>query len=214
MMQPYDWLMLAVLAAAVFWGLWKGMAWQVASLGSVLVSAAVAVRYGAAVAPFFSLHFGAQEPWNRWIAMLVLYLATAAGIWTLFRLISNIIDRVKLKEFDRQLGAIFGLAKGVLYCLIITFFAVTLSEPARQAVMQSKSGDFLARNIRRAAPVLPQDVRTWLGKYIDELDARLHAPPAEKPNAATVPAPPPSPPQGVGPGTSGKPVENHPPATK
>ncbi len=191
MMQPYDWLMLAVLAVAVVWGAWKGVAWQVASLGSVLVSTAVAVRYSAAVAPFFSSRFGAQEPWNRWIAMLVLYLAAAGGVWILFRLVSNLIDRVRLKEFDRQLGAVFGLAKGVLYCVIITFFAVTLSEPARQAVMKSKSGDFLARNIRRATAVLPQDVRTWLGKYIDELDARLHAPPAEaKPAGGATPSVP------------------------
>ena len=70
--------------------------------------------------------------------MLVLYVVTAGAIWLLFRLVSGIIDRLKLKEFDRQLGALFGLAKGVLYCVIITFFAVTLSEPARQAVLQSR----------------------------------------------------------------------------
>ena len=209
MIQPYDWAMLAVLAAAVLWGVWKGMAWQLASLASVLVSAAVAVRYSAAVAPLLRARFGAQEPWDRWIAMLALYIATAVAIWILFRFVSKIIDRVKLKEFDRQLGAIFGLAKGVLYCLIITFFAVTLSEQSRQAVMASQSGGFIARNIRRAAPVLPQDVRTWLGKYIDELDARLHAPPAVKPNPAT-----PIPSQGAMPGTSGKSTTDRPPTTK
>ena len=52
MMQPYDWLMLAVLAAAVVWGAWRGVAWQVASLGSVLASAAVAVRYSPAFCDF------------------------------------------------------------------------------------------------------------------------------------------------------------------
>ena len=83
---------------------------------------------------------------------------------------------MKLKEFDRQLGAIFGLAKGVLYCVIITFFAVTLSEPARQSVLQSRSGDFIARGIRHANPMLPEDIRTWLGKYIDELDAACTPP--------------------------------------
>jgi membrane protein required for colicin V production len=202
MVQPYDWLMLAVLAAAVVWGLWKGVAWQVASLASVLASAAVAVRYSPALMPLVSARFGAQEPWNRWIAMLALYLATSVAIWILFRLISNLIDRVRLKEFDRQLGAIFGLAKGVLYCLIITFFAVTASEPARQRVLQSRSGNFLARNIRRAGPVLPQDVRAWIGKYLDELDARLHAPPAASaPPAAPAPATPtPGPPDGKLPG--------------
>jgi hypothetical protein len=71
------------------------------------------------------------------------------------------------------------LAKGALYCVIITFFAVTLSEPARQTVMQSRSGDLIARGIRNANPILPADIREHLGKYIDELDEKLHAPPKE-----------------------------------
>jgi membrane protein required for colicin V production len=76
------------------------------------------------------------------------------------------------------LGAIFGLVKGVLYCVLITFFAVTLSEAARQIVLQSRSGDLIARGIRNANPIIPEDLRTYLGKYIDELDEKLHAPPA------------------------------------
>ncbi|MGB1707347.1 MAG: CvpA family protein, partial [Rubripirellula sp.] len=53
------------------------------------------------------------------------------------------IDRMKLKEFDRQIGALFGLAKGALYCTLITLFAVTLSgERIREAVVQSKSGNY------------------------------------------------------------------------
>ena len=173
--QPYDFLMLAVLVGTMLFGAWKGMAWQLAALASVLVSAAVAVHSSGALAPYFP----GQEPWNRFLAMLVLYVVTAGAIWIVFRLVANVIDRVKLKEFDRQLGALFGLAKGILYCVIITFFAVTLSESARQAVLQSRSGDLIARGIRNANPVLPDDVRQWLGKYIDELDAKLHAPPEE-----------------------------------
>ena len=107
--------------------------------------------------------------------MAVLYVITAGAIWILFRLVSNIIDRVKLKEFDRQLGYQFGLAKGVLYCVVITFFAVTLSESARQVVLRSRSGDLIARafatRIRFA-----EDVRKYLGDYIDELDKGLHTP--------------------------------------
>jgi membrane protein required for colicin V production len=105
--------------------------------------------------------------------MLVLYLVTAAAIWLLFHLVSGIIDRLRLKEFDRQLGAFFGLAKGLLYCVVITFFAVTLSEPLRQNVLQTKSGQLIARGIRKANPVVPTDIRAWLGKYIDELDQKL-----------------------------------------
>ncbi len=149
------------------------MAWQVASLASVVVSAAVAVHSS----PVIASYFRGKEPWNRFCAMAVLYVITAGAIWILFRLVSNIIDRVKLKEFDRQLGATFGLAKGVLYCIVITFFAVTLSESSRQVVLASHSGDLIARGIRNANPVLPEDVRKYLGEYIDELDKGLHAPP-------------------------------------
>ena len=40
-------------------------------------------------------------------------------------------------------------------------------------------------------PILPADVRLWLGKYIDELDEKLHAPamPAEAPPTSPVPFP-------------------------
>jgi membrane protein required for colicin V production len=188
MLQPYDLLMLVVVVGAMLLGVWKGMAWQIAALASVVVSAAVAVHSSAALAP----HFSTQEPWNRFLAMLVLYVATAAGIWLVFRLVANIIDRVQLKEFDRQLGILFGLAKGVLYCVVITFFCVTLSETGRQTVLQSRSGDLIARGIRDANPILPADVRKWLGKYIDELDEKLHAPPAvpTPPAAPSLPVPP------------------------
>jgi membrane protein required for colicin V production len=167
--QPYDFVMLAVLVLSTVFGAWKGMAWQLASLASLVLSAGVAVHFGKPLAPYFS----AEEPWNRFIAMLVLYLATSLAVWLVFRMVSGIIDRVRLKEFDRQVGALFGAAKGVLWCLVITFFAVTLSESARQAILHSRSGYYIAVFIERAAPVLPQEVRSVLGKYIEELDRKL-----------------------------------------
>lgn len=186
-LQPYDFLMLAVLALCTLFGAWKGMAWQLAALASVVVSVAVAVHASGPVAPYFKI----QEPWNRCVAMLVLYLATSAAIWLLFRLVAGIIDRVRLKEFDRQVGALFGAAKGILWCLVITFFTVTLSETARQSVLRSHSGHYTAQLIQRARPVLPQDLRNLVGEYLEELDRRLDpdepAPPSSIPGMADVP---------------------------
>lgn len=176
--QPYDLVMLAVLAMATLFGFWKGMAWQVASLASLVVSFVVAARMSGQVAPMIS----AQEPWNRFIAMLLLYLATSAGIWLAFRIVARIIDRIRLKDFDRQVGAMFGLAKGALLCLVITFFAVTLSEPLRQNVLNTYSGRTIGKVIKRTSPILPPEVRNVLGAYIDQLDRRLDpASPPEPP---------------------------------
>ena len=170
--QPYDMLMLAVLVGAMLFGIWKGMAWEVASLASVFVSGAVAVSGNRSLAP----HIDVPEPWNRILAMLILYVASAAAIWFVFHLVSKLIDRVHLKEFDRQLGGLCGLVKGVIYCVLITFFAVMLSEPARQAILVSRSGDYISRTIHRATPILPDEIRNVLGKYLNEFDAKLNAP--------------------------------------
>ena len=168
-LEVYDLGMLAVLLVAVVFGAWKGMAWQIASLASLVLSAAVAIRFSGPLAPLFS----SSEPWNRFLAMFVLYLAVSLLIWIVFRMVSRGIDRVQLREFDRQAGALVGGLKGVALCLIITFFAVTLSEAARQAVLRSRSGYYIARLIQRAEPVLPEEVRGVLGGYIEELDRRL-----------------------------------------
>jgi len=173
--HPYDCLMLAVLVACLLVGIWKGMAWQVASLASVFLSGAVAVAGCAALTPYFNV----REPWDRVFAMLLLYVLTAATIWIAFRFVSKIIANIHMKDFDRQLGGMFGLAKGAVYCILITFFAVTLSESARQSILVSRSGHYIAVAIRHANPILPADIRAVLGKYIDELDERLHAPPSQ-----------------------------------
>jgi membrane protein required for colicin V production len=174
-MQVYDILMLVILVGVTLHGALKGMAWQVASLGSIGLSIFTAARFSPALAPWF----GRQEPWNRFLAMLVLYLATSLAIWLIFRWVSELINKVKLQQFDHQVGAVFGLGKAILYCLVITFFAVTLSETSRQAVLHARSGYFAAVITRHAAPVLPQEIRKALGEYVDQFNRELdpHTPP-------------------------------------
>ena len=171
--QPYDVFMLIVLALATIFGAWKGMAWQLASLASLVASAMVALRFSGPLAPHLS-----DQDWAPFAAMLILYLTTSLAIWLLFRLVAGAIDRLKLKEFDHQIGGLFGLAKGVALCVVITFFAVTLSEPARQSVMRTRSGRAVSLLIRQGKPLMPDKARALLGKYLDELDRKLNTPPA------------------------------------
>lgn len=168
-MQPYDLAMAAVLAAAAAYGAWKGMAWQIASLSSLLASYFVSLRFSVELAPYF----GQRAPLNRFLAMLAIYLATSLAIWLAFRLVSQAISRVQLKDFDRQIGALFGVAKGVLLCVAITFFAVSLSEPARAMVLKSRSGYYIAVLIDRADPIMPKEIHDVLAPYLRQLEERL-----------------------------------------
>jgi membrane protein required for colicin V production len=173
--------MLVVLVGATVLGAWKGMAWQVASTASLVLSYLVALRFSEQLAP----RFGQQAPLNRFIAMFVLYMATSLVIWLAFRIVAGGINRVKLREFDRQMGALFGAAKGVLFCVAITFFAVTLSEKGRAAVMHSKSGYMIARLLDRAHGVMPRELHDVLDPYLNKLEQHLD--PSNAPRTATGP---------------------------
>lgn len=169
-MELYDFIMIGVLVAALVFGAWKGFAWQVASLASLTLSYFVALRFSADLAP----HISDREPLNRFLAMLIIYAASSCVIWLLFRLISGMIDRVKLKEFDRQMGALLGLAKGGLLCIAITFFAITLAEdPFRKSILTSRSGHYIGYVIDRAHMVMPDEIHDVLHPYLDKLDGEL-----------------------------------------
>ena len=169
-MQIYDIIMIAVLIAAILFGAWKGLAWQVASLAAIFVSYFVALTFRAPVAALIKT----EEPWNKFIAMFGLFIATSLGIWILFGFISRSIERFRLKDFDRHAGAVLGAVKGALLCLVITFFAVTLlSDAWKRAVVNSYSGHYIAKAIDKLDAVMPREVHQVVQPYLERLDKEL-----------------------------------------
>lgn len=169
-MHPYDILMLIILASALIFGAIKGFAWQVASLASIVVSYLVASYFRNDVAQWIN----AQPPWNMFLAMLLLYFGTSLAIWMLFRLISSSIDKIRLKEFDRQLGAGFGLLKGAAMCCIVTMFAMTLLGPNQKvAIAKSKSGRYIAQALAHAGSIMPNEVKEVIGPYLENVGQQL-----------------------------------------
>lgn len=173
MLSFYDLLMLVVFAGAILFGLWKGLAWQVASLAAVFFSYFVALTFRGQVAGLVP----AEPPWNQFIAMAVLYLGSSLLIWLAFGAVRRNIERMQLKEFDRQAGALVGALKGALLCMVITMFAVTLpGDSARRAVIQSRSGNFIASSINRFSAVVPRELHAVLDPYFTSFNQRLNDP--------------------------------------
>ena len=173
-MDTYDLIMLLVLAAATVFGARKGLAWQVASVSSIVASYFIALRFREPVAAAIN----ADPPWNTFLAMLIVYLSASAAIWLAFRFVSEFINRVKLKEFDHHAGAALGFCRGILWCVVITLFAVTLlGEAQRQKIVQSRSGHYIALLLDRSEAVMPAELHDVLAPYLRTLDVRLgHVP--------------------------------------
>lgn len=166
----YDIIMIVVLIAATLWGIRKGLAWQLASLGSIFLSYVVALQFRGVLAA----QINAEPPWNIFLSMLILYLGTSLVIWVGFRLVKDIIDRVKLKEFDHHVGGVFGFAKGVVLCVIITLFAVTLlGEKEQQMIVNSRSGYYIAVLLDKAHAVIPAEVHDQVHPMLHKLDESL-----------------------------------------
>ena len=179
-MSTYDIIMVAVLVAATVFGASKGLAWQVASLGSIFFSYFVALHFREAVGSL--IH--ASPPWNNVLGMLVVYVATSLAIWLAFGFVSGFIDRLRLKEFDHQVGALLGLATGLSLCLLITFFAVGLAgDEMRASICQSRSGQYIARILDKADALLPSEVQDVVKPYLRSLDEKLEQPSLEQPPA-------------------------------
>ncbi|NND96272.1 MAG: CvpA family protein [Pirellulaceae bacterium] len=169
-MEIYDIIMLVIIVGAAFYGAIKGFAWQLASIASILVSYIVAFRFREP----FSQAIQAEPPWNRFLAMLILFIGTSLVIWVAFRMISRSIDRMKLREFDRQVGFLFGGVKGFLYCTLITLFAVTLmGDTVRSRIVASKSGHFIAEVLDRSDSVIPEEIHVVIRPYLDRFDERF-----------------------------------------
>ena len=173
-MQGYDFVMIAVLVGAVAWGAWKGFAWQVASTASMVLSYFVALNFRTPLSQIIKT----DPPWNVFVAMLILFLGTSLVVWLCFNFVSQAIEKMKLKEFDRQVGAILGLGKGVILCVIITLFAMSLlDQQRRQAIINSRSGYYISQLLAKADAIMPRELRQVLAPYVDGLEQNMSANP-------------------------------------
>jgi len=167
--QIFDFLTLILIGWLTLRGALRGIVVQIMSIVSVVVSWIIAVKFSPIVAPMVS----DDPPWNRLIAMSILFVASFLAMWLIRGLMNDIIKTIRLKSADRSLGAVLGFAKGVLICLIITFFLVVFSPTTRNFVLESISGKYFARGVERISVLIPKEASEVLSKGIAKFNGIL-----------------------------------------
>jgi membrane protein required for colicin V production len=163
----YDLLTLGILMYAMFRGATKGIVWQLATIAALLMCFFFSGSLSHVIAPFIRV----EEPLNKWIAMLVLYLVFSFVCFGAARVLHEAIESMRIEALDRHMGALLGLVKGGMFSLFLTFFLVTLSNSARESITRSESGYVAAVVIDRLDPVIPGDLHALLEPYLRRLDA-------------------------------------------
>ena len=162
----YDLFILGILIFTTWRGASKGVAWQLAAIAAMVLCFMFATPLSLVVSPMIKL----DPPLNRWVAMLVIYLVFCFATFATARAFREALEKAKFQEFDKHLGAVFGLLKGVVLGLVCTFFAVAISQDSREYILTTHTGYASAHIMNAIDPVMPSELHAILDPYLHHLD--------------------------------------------
>lgn len=161
----YDIAVLGVLVYFMAKGASRGLVWQFATIAGLVLCFMFAETFSGIVGP----HITIAAPYNEWATMFGAYLFFSFIAFGAARMLTKGIENAGLKEYNAHLGAILGLAKGAVICLILTFFLATLNA-THEVIRNSKSGYYAALTMQKIHPIMPEKLHDALNKYIHSLD--------------------------------------------
>jgi len=159
-MVTWNWLdciLAAIVAASVITAVMKGFVRELISLGSVLVGLGVAAFGYPRAAGWFDDITKSHEI-ALGLGFLVLFVGTLI-VGTLVGMVARkLIKTSGLEWFDRFLGGIFGLVRGVLVdaILLMAFVAFAIKP---EAVRQSVLAPYVTTGARAIALIMPGGLR-------------------------------------------------------
>jgi membrane protein required for colicin V production len=157
-----DWLLLGVLLASLVLGFWRGLIYEVLSLAGWVAAFVVAQWLAADVVSLLPFVQGAPASVQYAVAFVVVFVATLFATGVLSWLIKKLIDSVGLRPVDRSLGAVFGLARGVVVLLAVTVFLQLLGMTSESWWQEAAGSVWLETALNGLKPLLPQ-------KFVDFL---------------------------------------------
>ncbi len=192
-MTGADWLIVAVILLSVVLAALQGFLYEVFSLAGVVIGYMVAAWGYKAVAAWYAPYVSA--PWVAGMAgFLTIFVAIVILAGICGRVARSVVKEVGLRWFDRVLGAIFGLVRGVLLVMVFVL-AVASFAPGSALLARSSMAPYLLVVARAAVWLAPSQVRQQFRAGADAVRNLRDAKPAAgktsgAPGAETKPAPP------------------------
>lgn len=149
-----DYAVLGVAALSIAWGVWCGLVREVVSLAGWVIAFLAANLLAGPVGE--RLPDSIARPELRVLLAFVAIFILSLVVTTLFGLLlSKILKAAGLGGLDRTLGALFGLARGVLIVVALALLAGLTSFPRDPIWTASFSGPLLANAAMAIKPWLP-----------------------------------------------------------
>jgi membrane protein required for colicin V production len=159
-MNWLDIVLLVILAASMVLSLRKGLSREIIGLAAVILAIVLGVWFYGIAGALFEPHLS-----SRGAAHFAGFVVVFAGVLLAGAVVSAIVGKflkaTGLSWFDRMLGAIFGLARGVLIgiALILGIMAFSTSGNPPPSVVESRTAPYVVDAARLIASIAPHELR-------------------------------------------------------
>ena len=140
----YDFVVLGIAALLVVRGVWLGFLKQVTGLLSLLVGYYVASQYHDRLFPF--LKDVSDNPKVVFVAsVVILFVATYLAALLLGKLLSQVVEIVISKWFDKVLGALLGGGMAVVIVVLLHMILGSVLAPENKMLKECRTCEGLGR---------------------------------------------------------------------
>ena len=156
-MTAFDFVVLGIVALSTLFAFWHGFTRMIASLAAWVLGVLAAIHFSAVVGTLLP-DFG-ESPATRYVVAFALILVGVLLVGAVLGfLVSRLVQAVGLRFLDRVLGAIVGLARGILIAVLLVLLAGLTTLPRSDWWQNAMSSPVLVAGALSLRPWLP---RAW-----------------------------------------------------
>ena len=149
-----DYAIIAVLVISMIWSALRGVVREIVSLGGWIIAFLAANLFAGPLAAHLP-QLIAGETLRALAAFLAIFICALVLTALVGMLMSRLVNAVGLGAADKALGALFGLARGMIVILVAALLAGLTSAPRQAWWKDSVSGEPLKHTALALKPWLP-----------------------------------------------------------
>ena len=160
-MAATDWILVAVLAASMLLGAWRGLVYEVLSVIGWIAAFLLAQWFAPDVAEKLPMQ-NSGETLRYAAAFVLVFIVSVFVAGLISALMKKIISVVGLRPVDRILGATFGLFRGLILLLAFSVVVHTTALQESDWWLESQGGGMLMNLLKGLRPMLPEKFGAYL----------------------------------------------------
>ena len=160
-MTGFDFVVVGVLGVSCVLGLIRGLLKEVLSLAAYAFAFIAAIWWGPRISDWLTSWIN-QSFLRMTLAYVGVFIAVLLSIGMVNMALSALIDKTGLTPADHGLGAVFGLARGVLIVLIFVILAGFTPLPEETWWKNAMFSKQVVGVVQQIKSRVPEPIRAWL----------------------------------------------------